>query len=144
MGCSFQDCNLSTVGLKKTAFREVSFKGCKMLGLVWGDCQPFFSAPSFVHCQMQYSSFVQVKLPGTSFSHCDLTEADFSGADMSGSIFDECNLAKAIFEQTDLRKCDLRTARHYYIDPFRNKLQKMRISMDGAEGILSHLGVIID
>jgi uncharacterized protein YjbI with pentapeptide repeats len=93
---------------------------------------------------MQYSSFVQVKLPGTSFSHCDLTEADFSGADMSGSIFDECNLAKAIFEQTDLRKCDLRTARHYYIDPFRNKLQKMRISMDGAAGILSHLGVIVD
>lgn len=144
MDCTFRDCNLSNLGLKGTAFREVRFEGCKMIGLVWGDCQPFFAAPEFTHCQLQYNSFVQVKLPGIHFRGCDLTEADFTGADLSGAKFEDTILTKAIYDQTDLRKADLRSALGFTIDPNRNKLQKMRISLEGAPGLLSFLGVIVD
>lgn len=142
--CRFTDCNLSNVPVRKTAFREVLFDGCKLMGVVWSDCQPFFAAPVFKGCQMQFNSFVQIKLPGIRFSHCDLSEADFTGADVSGSVFEHTVLTRTIFEQTDLRKCDLRSARHFTIDPGRNKLLKMKISPEGAPGLLGPLGVIVD
>lgn len=144
MECRFRDCDLSNVILKRTAFREVRFEGCKMMGWVWGDCQPFFSIPELERCQLRLSSFVQVKLPGIHFRGCDLTEADFTGADLSGAKFEDTILTKAIFDQTDLRKADLRGALGFTIDPNRNKLQKMRISLEGAPGLLGFLGVITD
>ena len=45
--CEFIACNLSLAQLNGTAFRNVSFKDCKMLGLQFDHCNPFGLAFSF-------------------------------------------------------------------------------------------------
>ncbi|HRF77988.1 MAG TPA: pentapeptide repeat-containing protein, partial [Chitinophagales bacterium] len=39
--CHFIECNLSLVHLNKTAFRQVKFTNCKMLGLHFENCNTF-------------------------------------------------------------------------------------------------------
>jgi uncharacterized protein YjbI with pentapeptide repeats len=142
--CTFKGCNLSNAILRKTTFREVSFSDCKMLGLHFEDCTPFFVPPVFNHCQLNLSTFTECKLPGISFRNCILEEVDFTSADLSGANFDGCDLQKAVFEHTDLSKADLRHAFHYLIDPTRNKVKKARFSLEGTPGLLAYFGVVID
>ncbi len=52
IGCVFQACNLSLTKLHKTAFQEVKFKDCKMLGLRFDTCHEFGLAFSFEDCQL--------------------------------------------------------------------------------------------
>ena len=118
--------------------------GCKMIGLHFDDCAPFFSAPVFENCQLSLSSFLECKLQGVVFSKCILDEADFTGADLTSANFEGSSLAKTVFENTNLSKADLRDAVHYQIDPNKNKLRKARFSLEGCQGLLVYFGVIID
>lgn len=144
MECRFEGCNLSNAKLHRTAFREVVFSACKMIGLHFEDCLPFFTAPEFLNCQLNLSTFVGCKLAGVKMTHCILEEADLSEADLSGADLSGSDLFKAVFDNTDLRKADLRTAFRYIVDPTVNKLKNARFSLEGTPGLLAHFGIIID
>lgn len=142
--CKMNDCDLSNAELKETGLKGVAFNNCKMLGLLFYNCSKFLFSISLNNCQLNYSSFFQVKLPKVKFSHCDFLETDFTEADLTGCIFDNCNLAGARFEQTKLKQADLHTALNYSIDPNINQIRKAKFSLQGVPGLLDAYDIEID
>ena len=134
--CTFNGCNLSMVSLTKTAFRDVKFIGCKLLGLHFQSCNPFGLEMYFDNCIADLSSFYKLKLKNTFFKNTSLQEADFTAADLTSAVFDNCNLAGAVFENTVLEKADLSTAYNYSIDPELNTIKKAKFSIAGIAGLL--------
>ena len=98
----------------------------------------------FEGCQIDYTTFYQLKLPKTEFKNCSLKEADFTETDFSGSSFANCDLSGAVFESANLDKTDFRTAENYDIDLEKNRVAKSRFSQDGLKGLLSKYDLIID
>jgi len=142
--CEFDDCDLSLAGLSNTAFSEVAFKNCKLLGLHFEDCHPLLFAVSFEQCQLNMSSFYQRAMTQTIFQSCSLQEVDFTEADLTESVFFECSLAGAIFDHTILEAADLRTARHFSIDPEKNTIRRARLSREGLAGLLGKYDLEIE
>jgi fluoroquinolone resistance protein len=142
--CKFSETNLSNAKLNHTAFREVEFRDCKMVGLRFEDCLPFLAPPEFHNCLLKLSSFVEMKMPKATFRKCDLQEVDFTGADLSGSVFEKCDLTSTVFDNTKLEKADLRSSYNYSIDPFRNRIRKARFSLEGLPGLLGIFDIIIE
>lgn len=136
MDCEFHGCNMSLVKCVKTALRNVKFNQCKMLGWRFDLCNDFGFSVRFEGCQLNHSSFHQLKIKKTVFIDTQLREVDFSSCDLSGSIFESCDLSDALFENTVLIQADFRTAIHYHIDPEMNQIKKARFSLSGVEGLL--------
>ncbi len=142
--CLFEQCNLSMAKLKKVSLRDVKFKNCKLLGLRFDDCNPFLLAVNFENCQLNYSSFYQLKLKGTKFNKCNLQEADFTETDLSQADFYGCDLKLTVFENTILEAADFRNAEHFIIDPEKNKITKAKFSMGGLPGLLNKYHIVIE
>lgn len=136
IGCIFENCDLSMAKISNTAFRNTVFRGCKMLGLHFDECNKFMFSPEFEDCQINLSSFYKLSLKKIVFKDCSLQEIDFVEADLSGSIFDNCDLDKAMFDHTELSKADLRTSYNYSIDPEQNKIKKAKFAFPGVLGLL--------
>ncbi len=141
--CEFTDCNLSNAKIAHTAFREVTFNGCKMLGLQFNNCNAFGLSVAFTGCTLNHSSFYERQLKKTVFSKSLLREVDFTSADLSGAKLEECDLADATFDQTNLEKADLSTSFHYIIDPQRNKIKKAKFSLEALPGLLAQYDIHI-
>ena len=60
--CTFVECNLSLVKLSGASFQDVTFNGCKMFGLHFEECNPFGLSFTFNNCQLNHSSFYQLKM----------------------------------------------------------------------------------
>jgi uncharacterized protein YjbI with pentapeptide repeats len=142
--CHFEDCNLSNVRLAETGLKTVSFKGCKLLGLIFSDCNEFLFAVSFENCQLNLSSFFRLKMSGTQFVDCEMHEVDFTDSNLSKSNFQNCDLSGATFEKTNLEKADFRTSYNYSIHPEINKLKQAKFSMPAVVGLLHHFGIVIE
>jgi len=134
--CEFIVCNLSLAKLNNTALRDIKFHECKMLGLLFDNCNKFGFSVSFTNCILNHSSFYQVNIKGAKFIHTQLQEVDFTESDLSGAVFDNCNLDRAIFQHTLLEKSDFSTAYGYAIDPEVNRLKKAKFSKAGLTGLL--------
>jgi uncharacterized protein YjbI with pentapeptide repeats len=48
--CEFNGCNLSMSEMAKTAFRNIKFKECKLLGLHFENCNKFLFSVEFENC----------------------------------------------------------------------------------------------
>jgi len=142
--CIFENCDLSNAKLVKTGLKDVQFKGCKLLGLHFNDCEAFLFQVGFDNCSLNLSSFYKRKLAKTRFINCSLKEVDFAEADLSNATFINSDLTTAIFDNTNLEKADLRTAYNYTIDPERNKLKKAKLSVSGLCGLLEKYDLIIE
>lgn len=142
--CEFNGCNLSLAKLYKTILRDVQFNDCKMLGLRFDTCNEFGLLFSFDNCQLNHSSFYQIKIKNTIFKNSQLQEADFAETDLTSTAFDNCNLNRAIFDQTILEKADFRTAYNYSIDPEINRIKKARFSISGITGLLNKYEIDIE
>lgn len=142
--CEFTGCNLGMSKLVKTAFRNVSFKDSKLLGLQFDACNEFLLEMKFDNCILNFSSFTGLKLKKTNFNHCQLQQVDFSGTDLTASVFDNCDLADATFESSILEQADLRTAYNYSIDPSSNKIKKAKFSLLGLAGLLGKYEIEIE
>ena len=68
--CRFIECNLSLAKLDKTLFRDVQFKQCKMLGLLFEKCNEHGLSVSFENCNLTHSSFYGRKIKSTAFGRC--------------------------------------------------------------------------
>lgn len=141
--CTFVDCDLSMAKLHRTAFHRVMFANCKLMGLHFESCNTFSLEMEFEGCNLDFSSFFRLKLPGTKFKNCKMESVDFSESDFSKAIFDECTLSKAQFDQTRLERADFRTARDFSIDPAQNKVFKAQFSTHNVAGLLQKYGVVI-
>jgi uncharacterized protein YjbI with pentapeptide repeats len=144
VSCLFDQCDLSLMNTSGTAFREVKFKGCKMLGIHFEECNLFLLAMYFNNCQMNLSSFYKLKLKKTIFRNCSLQEVDFAEADLTSAIFDNCDLSGAMFERTVLEKADLSTAYNYTFDPETNRIKKAKFSQAGLGGLLGKYDILIE
>lgn len=142
--CEFTGCDLSTAKLVKTAFQNIKFNECKLLGLHFDHCSDFLFEVDFENCTLNLSSFYQRKLKKTRFKNCSLQEVDFAEADLSQAVFDNCDLSKAFFENTILEKADLSSAYNYSINPEQNKIRKAKFSMPGVLGLLNKYDIEVD
>ena len=142
--CEFEACDFSSAKIRNTAFKDAVFRDCKLLGVKFENCNKFLLQFHFEGCQVDYSTFYQLKLPKTTFNRCSLKEADFSNADISGSDFSNCDLRGAVFENTNLEKVDFRTAENYNINLESNRVAKARFSQHGLKGLLSKYNLIIE
>lgn len=142
--CTFKVCNLSLCQLYTTAFREVTFIGCKLLGLRFDSCSEFGLSFKFDGCQLDNSSFFKTKIKKTAFMNTSLKEVDFTETDLSEAVFDDCDLSRATFDRTVLEKADFRSSYNFSIDPETNRLKKAKFSSMGLSGLLSKYDIIIE
>ncbi len=141
--CEFDNCIFSSTKLINTAFKDVRFIECKLLGIDFGDVNPFLLKLSFDSCQLSLSSFYKLKLKGTNFSNSNLDDADFSETDLTKANFSGTSLKNTIFDRTNLIEADFRTAENYTIDPENNRLKKAKFSADGLRGLLVKYGIVV-
>ena len=142
--CEFSNCDLSMAKILNTAFRDVQFNNCKLLGLHFEQCNQFLLNVGFNRCQLNLSSFYQLNLKQTRFKDCSLHEVDFTEADLTESTFENCDLSGAMFENTILQKADLRTSFNFSIDPEINQIKKAKFSKDGLSGLMGKYDIDID
>jgi uncharacterized protein YjbI with pentapeptide repeats len=135
---------LSLAKLERTAFRDIVFRECKMLGLHFEHCNEFGLAFSIEGCQLDHSSFYRTKIKKTIFKNSSLKESDFSECDLTGSIFKKCDLEGALFENSNLEKADFRTSFNYSIDPEINRIRKAKFSISEISGLLNKYDIEID
>ena len=144
VACEFIGCNFSNTIVKDAAFKEVSFINCKLMGVKFNECDPFLLQFRFKDCQLNFSSFYQLKIPNTQFINCNLQEVDFTESIVNNSVFNNCDLKLAIFERTNLEKSDFRTAINFRIHPIENKLKGAKFSRTSIDGLLLDHKIIIE
>ena len=142
--CEFINCNFSNTIVKNTAFKNVVFENCKLIGVKFNECDSFLLQLKFNRCQLNFSSFYQLKIPNTYFNHCSLEEVDFTEAQLQQAVFEACNLKNAIFEESNLEKADFRTAVSFSFNPERNKLKGAKFSKENVVGLLDKYGIVIE
>jgi len=142
--CEFIDCNLSMVKTKGTALKDVVFNNCKLVGFPFHDCNPFLFNVAFNDCQLNLSSFFNMKLKSTVFKSCKLEQTDFTNADLSQSKFIECNLYQAVFDNSNLEKVDFYTSYNLNINPENNRIKNACFSKENALGLLNTYQINID
>ncbi len=142
--CRFEDCDLSNISAGKTAFRNVVFKNCKLTGVRFEECNPFLLTFRFENCQLNLSSFYQLKIKETKFESCLLLEADLTEADLTGSAFLNCDFSGAVFENTNLEKTDFRSSFNFIVNPEINRIQGAKFSFDNITGLLHQYNIIIE
>jgi len=172
--CSFNTCDFSNAKTTNTTFQSVAFKNCKLLGLHFDDCNRFlfslrfntsrlasgskniffnasWACPEdyllsfyFENCQLNLSSFYQLKIKNTKFKNCILQEVDFTESNLTGSGFESCDFSGAMFANTILEKADFRTSINYSINPELNRIQKAKFSLQGITGLLDKYDITIE
>lgn len=141
--CEFRECNLSMAKVANTAFKDVGFKACKLVGVHFDSCNQFLLSFSFEDCPLNLASFYKLSIKKTRFTNCGLQEVDFAEADISQSQFTNCDMGGAIFDRTNLEKADLRTSFNYIIDPDNNRLKKAKFALAGLSGLLAKYDIQI-
>ena len=142
--CEFEDCDFSMAKIANTAFREATFKSCKMLGLRFENCDRLLFSAGFEACHLNLSSFYQLKLKNTIFGNCSLKEVDFTETDLTNSTFSNCDFSGATFDHTILEKADLRTSYNFSIDPEKNRIKQAKFSLSSVAGLLDRYNIEIE
>ena len=142
--CRMSDCNLSNARMNQAGLQNVTFLGCKIVGVDFGTSLPFLFEVTFEKCSLDYSKFIKNKLKKTKFKECAIREAIFTETDLTGASFDNCDLLNTVFSRTNLNQADFRTARNYSIDLEQNSARKAKFSYSGIAGLLSQYDIIIE
>lgn len=142
--CIFDGCDFSLAKLKNTTLNGIRFVNCKLLGILFNECNSFLFSVSFGNCILKMSVFYKLKLKKYRFDTCNLQEADYTESDLSGSVFENCDLHRAVFYNTNLEKADFTTSYNYSFDPERNRVKKARFSRLGVVGLLDKYNIEIE
>lgn len=135
--CVFKDCDLSLCAIGNTAFKDVRFINCKLLGLNFSECNNFLLSLDFDNCKLDNSDFTGLLLKSIRFNNCQLNGTDFTNCDLQLSSFPQCNLNRTVFDNTNLEKADFSSAIGYTIDVERNKLKGAKFSRTDIDGLLT-------
>ncbi len=142
--CTFKECNLSSASMQMTALRNVTFINCKMIGIHFHSCNAFGLEITFNNCNLDYCTFTEMDLRKVNFDGCHMLEVDLSGANLSKSKITNCKLVRTAFQNTDLRECDITGSIGFQINPYENKIAKMRISRTEIEGLLNQFDLNLE
>lgn len=154
--CTFKHCNVSMAEFDSVRMFDISFLGCKLLGINWSNCIDALNYASknsfkvrykkgfnvtFTDCLLRDNSFGGMELKHIVFSGCSLNGASFITVDLSHAKFTDCDLTNCHFEDTVLFKTDFTTATGYVINSARNKLAKAKFSLPEAISLLQNLDI---
>lgn len=73
----------------------------------------------------------------TQFYKCLLQEIDFTDSNLFNSSFAQSDLSHPIFENTNLEEASFETAINFQLNPSQNKVNKLKISIEGLPGLLT-------
>jgi fluoroquinolone resistance protein len=141
--CEFTRCNLSLVEIRNTAFLDVHFRDCKMIGIAWSAVGGFLTA-GYERCALNNNIFSDMNLARFTFTSCSLVEASFHNTKLRHANFDDCDLSGCMFSQADLSFADFTTSRNYYVNATENTLHKTRFSLPEAVSLLANLDIVLD
>jgi fluoroquinolone resistance protein len=142
-GCKFNDCTLSAVILLNSRFSDVSFTSCKAIGIDWTRAAELRDIV-FKSCQLNYSNFKLLKIPGIKMTDCEVKEADFTEADLSKADLKNTDFEKTRFLKTNLSGADFKGARNYSINVLYNTLKKTKFSYPEVLTLLNSLDIVIE
>ncbi len=141
--CLFENCNLSSLKVKYSRFSDVTFKSCKMIGIVWDEASVTLSI-TCVDSNISYSSFYGMKLKKIKIHKCIAHDVNFSEADMQSSSFMHSDLKDSFFINTNLLKANFENAINYNgIDVSSKKIKKTIFSMPEALILLNNFDIIL-
>jgi fluoroquinolone resistance protein len=143
INCVFDGCFMSVIKSSGSRFLEVKFTKCKELGFNWSKTDAVRDL-SFNECQLNYSDFSYLKIPGIKILGCEAKEVDFTEADLTGADLQNTDFENSRFYNTNLSGADLRGAWNFYIDVTNNELKKARFSFAGAVTLLNGLDIVIE
>ena len=143
INCTFSECFLSVVKSAGSRFLETQFTRCKVTGFNWSKTDSIRDL-TFNECQLNYSDFSYLKIPGIKLLACEAKEVDFTEADLSTTDLQNTDFENSRFYHTNLSGADFRGARNFYIDVKNNVLKKTRFSFAGAVTLLNCLDIVIE
>ena len=143
INCRFESCILSAVIPVNCRFQEPRFYRCKLMGMDW-TLAAELSEPDFLECQLNYSNFKLLKLPGIKLVNCEAKEVDFIETDLRKGDFRHSDFEGSRFFKTNLTFADFRNAKNYSIDVKGNILKRARFSLPEALFLLNSLDIIIE
>jgi fluoroquinolone resistance protein len=143
INCRFESCILSAVVPSNSRFQETHFVRCKLMGMDWTRTVEL-SEPDFQECQLNYSNFKLLKVPGIKMVKCEAKEVDFVETDLSKGDFRQTDFENTLFAKTNLTAANFQGARNYSIDIRGNILKKTRFSLPEALMLLNCLDIIIE
>lgn len=139
--CTFVRCDLSLAKVHESAFRDVRFEHCKVVGVDFTTAYPLGFSVRFESCAASYASFAGLSMRGLQMLRSKVHEASFDGADLRESCFAHTDLLGARFVDADLRGADLADALHVVVDPRHAKLKATKMSIHGAVASARLLGI---
>ena len=139
----FVDCNLGNAKFDESSILEVKFKNCKMIGIQFDRSNPLLFSAVFENCQLNDSTFYEMKLRQSEFANSNLEGADFTAADLKDSKMTGCNMLNTSFERANLEGVDLRLSERLLIDPEVTRMKKAKLTIDQLPGLLAKYGLVI-
>jgi fluoroquinolone resistance protein len=143
LNCRFKDCVLSAINPLESHFVEVHFADSKVIGCDWTKAHRIEDL-DFSACQINYSNFKLLKLPGFKLVNCEAKEVDFIETDLSRGVFKNTDFENSRFFKTNLSMADFRGAKNYSIDVKNNTLKKTHFSLPEVLSLLNSLDIILD
>ncbi|KTD74969.1 pentapeptide repeat-containing protein [Legionella waltersii] len=146
--CGFKSCSMNLVKLTGSSFVETEFTDCKMKGINWTEItfpSVIITSPIFLNtCDISYSSFYELKLPGIAIVDCKAHDADFRAADLSNSDLSGTDFENSEFNHTNLKSADFRRSINYRIDPTENNVRDAHFCLPEAISLLASFKIKID
>ena len=99
---------------------------------------------NFSGCQLDFSSFHQLKMHNFQFVDCRILEVDFTEANAKDSFFDNCDLSGSIFNETNLENTNFKTSRNFLIDLEANMLKGAVFSKDNVGSLLAKYKIKVE
>lgn len=143
--CLFRDCDLSLINPEGSAFVQVRFEACKVIGVNWtvANWDSYLSGIHFVDCSVNYATFIGLDLKGITLKRCVAWEADFAEANLTGADCTKTDFRDSRFLHTDLTEVDFTGASNYAIAANLNTLKKTQFSLPEAMNLLHSLDIIL-
>ena len=141
--CTFTDCTISAINPMNSWVSDTKFTKSKVMGCDWTRASQVHGM-EFTDCQLNYSNFSGMKIPGIKMINCQAKEVDFAETDLSEATFSGTDFERSIFSRTNLAKASFTGAVNYSIDPRNNTLKKTHFSMPEALSLLSSFDIVID
>jgi uncharacterized protein YjbI with pentapeptide repeats len=143
--CEFSKCNLSVARMEYSKFSEVTFRGCKALGVDWSKAvwpRLVFSSPiNFHESVINDSSFYGLSLQDIAIEGCTAYKVDFRNADFSKANFTHTDFQGSIFSDTNLSHANFVHAINFNIDIFKNQIKKAKFDRFEAVRLLDSLDI---
>ena len=146
--CVFKNSNLGLVKLTQTRFIETRFELCKIIGVNWTLLNwtgITMSAPvGFDSCDISFSAFNSLKLPGLMIRNCKAHDVGFEYCDLTGADFFKTDLTNTRFSSSELNNCDFREASNFSINPTENSIEGANFSFPEVLNLLSSFRIKMD